>query len=146
MPKTQEEKSPILSRYSELPEKYDPKNPWGSDLVFERQELAASFTSLFRSSRKPFVLAVNGGWGSGKSLFLRMWHDQLQKENQPCFIFNAWEHDHAGTPINAFFTAIRRQSESKEPILAATPRKLFHAFCEKFPLILGKRVSWQLLP
>ena len=54
-------------------------------------EIAAGIASILTASTSPFVLAVDGGWGVGKSTLLR--HIQSFLNNQTdivCVGFNAW--------------------------------------------------------
>ncbi|WP_197440585.1 KAP family P-loop NTPase fold protein [Polystyrenella longa] len=54
------------------------------------------------------VLALNSKYGSGKSTFLRMWKNRLEKrDNKPMVIsLNAWESDYYGDPLFAIISSL----------------------------------------
>ncbi len=124
-----------LHRFDDVPVRYDELQPWALDLVPERKEIADSLTALFRGSEHPFVVAVNAGWGTGKSLFLRMWSDDLINRGYACLTFNAWEYDHTDQPLTAFLTALRRQKEdrwSREPTFTTRMANRIADVCGNF--------------
>ena len=51
-------------------------------------------------------MAVDAGWGTGKTTFLRMWAAHLRNEGFPVVEFNAWETDFAGDPFIALSTEL----------------------------------------
>ncbi|MCL2791301.1 MAG: KAP family NTPase [Desulfobulbus sp.] len=112
-----------------LPADYDSKDPWAKDLVKDRETLALTLTKKIRASQNPYVIGINSEWGTGKSLFLCMWHDWLlycQNSNPiPCLYFNAWEYDYAGSPLEAFIACLQAQSKKDLPDgTAALPEKV----------------------
>ncbi len=144
-----------LHRFDDVPVRYDELQPWALDLVPERKEIADSLTALFRGSEHPFVVAVNAGWGTGKSLFLRMWSDDLINRGYACLTFNAWEYDHTDQPLTAFLTALRRQKEdrwSREPTfttrmanrIADVCGNFFNTLPNIFPKIIGSGTTMGL--
>lgn len=80
-------------------------NPWRDDLL-GRQHLAANLTEFVRPQRDPLVISLHGGWGSGKTFFLRRWVHQLQNEGFPTFYYNAWSDDYSETPLISILTAL----------------------------------------
>jgi len=68
-----------------------------SDWRFAADELE----NLIRAcSQEPFVLALNGAWGTGKTTFLTAFKDRLKNSESPLRVvhFNAWNEDHAQDP------------------------------------------------
>ena len=85
----------------------NPESPWDND-VLQRQELANHLTNLVKGAEdSPFVISVNGGWGSGKTFMLKRWRQQLiNPKNKNGFggkaiYFNAWEDDFHANPLVA---------------------------------------------
>ncbi|HWA36287.1 MAG TPA: P-loop NTPase fold protein [Burkholderiales bacterium] len=60
---------------------------------------AKILSEFVRSLDEPFVLALESGWGHGKSTFIRMWAQSLQNDGHVCVYFNAWDADFSGDPL-----------------------------------------------
>ena len=80
--------------------KVDPKNPWGDD-VLERKEIAKRLTTIVRGQEAPFVISVDGRWGTGKTFLLKRWAQDLQNQDFEAIYFNAWEDDFNDDPLLA---------------------------------------------
>jgi KAP family P-loop domain len=75
------------------------ENPFAEALP-GRKEIAESLTRLIDSVEQPFVLAINAGWGAGKTTFLKMWQSHLvHQTDSKCIYFSAWENDFAEDPL-----------------------------------------------
>ena len=74
--------------------------PWVDD-VLGREEIAARLTNLIRNQSAPFVISIDGYWGTGKTFLLRRWQKALEKENFKAIYFNAWEDDFCDDPLVA---------------------------------------------
>lgn len=79
--------------------------PWKDDLL-GRRHLAANLTDFVRPQRDPLVISLHGGWGSGKTFFLRRWVQQLQNDDFSTFYYNAWSDDYSATPLVSILTAL----------------------------------------
>ena len=62
--------------------------------IFNRKRYGDGLTNLISSVSDPLVIAVDGQWGSGKSIFLKMWAGELRKVGYPVIRFDAYEHDY----------------------------------------------------
>lgn len=62
--------------------------------IFGRKELGEGLTSLISAVQHPMVIALDSPWGSGKTIFLKMWAGELRKSGFPVVFFDAFEHDH----------------------------------------------------
>ena len=82
--------------------KVDPKKPWGDD-VLEREEIAKRLTTIVRGQEAPFVISLDGRWGTGKTFLLRRWAQDLRNQDPPwqAIYFNAWEDDFNNDPLLA---------------------------------------------
>lgn len=76
-------------------------NIWGDDL-FGRKKLADNYTKLITSIKQPYVLSINGKYGSGKSFFLNRWAQELKRNNETVIFFNAWNCDFVEKPLLPF--------------------------------------------
>ena len=82
-----------------------PEDPFKYDLL-GRKEPVEALTSIVGSIEGPCVMAVDAGWGTGKTTFLRMWSHHLRNHNFSVVDFNAWETDFADDPLVALSAEI----------------------------------------
>ena len=80
----------------------------GRDLP-DRRETGRQLSQLVEKIQDPFVIAIDGQWGSGKSFFLQCWVGAHLVENggfaQTVYI-DAFEHDFMEEPLIALTSAI----------------------------------------
>jgi nucleoside-triphosphatase THEP1 len=62
--------------------------------IFGRAELGKGLTNLVSSVSDPMVIAVDGQWGSGKTVFLKMWAGELRNQGFSVVYFDAFENDY----------------------------------------------------
>ena len=79
---------------------HDPKNPWHDDKL-DRKEIADRLTTIVRGQEAPFVISLDGRWGTGKTFLLKRWAQDLQNQDPPwqAIYYNAWEDDFANDPL-----------------------------------------------
>ena len=65
-------------------------------------EILTNIVSVY--SKSGCVLALNGEWGSGKTTFVKMWKQQLEKGKFKTLYFNAWESDYTTDPLIAMLS------------------------------------------
>ena len=80
-------------------------NPFEHDLLGRKESIEA-LTNVISSLDGPCVMAVDAGWGMGKTTFLKMWAQHLRNERFPVVEFNAWETDFAQDPFIALYSEI----------------------------------------
>lgn len=78
----------------------DPDDPWADD-VLDRKEIADRLTSIVRGQEAPFVISIDGRWGTGKTFLLKRWQQDLENDGWQAIYYNAWEDDFAGDPLLA---------------------------------------------
>jgi KAP family P-loop domain len=77
-----------------------PDDPFKNDEL-KRKELEPPLTQFVTQAVGPFVLAVDGSWGSGKTTFLKMWQVKLDDAGHLCLYLNAWKTDFVQDPLVA---------------------------------------------
>lgn len=70
-----------------------------SDDIFNRKYIAKRLTNLTLEGNKPFSLAIDSFWGSGKTTFVKKWEIELMKEGHKTIFLDAWENDYYIDPI-----------------------------------------------
>ena len=66
-----------------------------------RRESILMLTNVLQSISGSSVIAIDAGWGMGKTSFLRMWAQHLQNAAFPVASFNAWRTDFSDQPFLA---------------------------------------------
>jgi len=96
---------------------HNPKHPTFEDFdLLDRKPFAQRLESFLLTERhfvpNSLVVSLNAGFGSGKSTFLEMWIDDLEKRQKDDenagipILLNAWESDYAGEPVMALLDSI----------------------------------------
>lgn len=85
-------------------------DPFGNDLL-DRKNRVKSFCDLIRDLSAAAVLAVNGPFGSGKSVFLRMCAAHLREDGVWVVEFNAWQQSHTQMPLVDLVAAVTSEPE-----------------------------------
>ena len=85
-------------------------DPFKNDLL-ARKEPVEVLTSIIGSIEGPCVLAVDSGWGTGKTTFLKMWLQHLRNQGFLVVDFNAWETDFTESPFIALSAEITQTLE-----------------------------------
>jgi KAP family P-loop domain len=86
----------IRSSELEIPK----EDPFKNDCL-NRRDLEPPLTEFVNQALGPFVLAIDGSWGSGKTTFLKMWQVKLDGAGHLCLYLNAWKNDFVQDPLIA---------------------------------------------
>ncbi len=78
----------------------DPNNIWADDKL-ERKRIADRLTTIVKDQEAPFVISLDGRWGTGKTFLLKRWQAQLERGGHQAIYFNAWEDDFCDDPLLA---------------------------------------------
>lgn len=73
-------------------------DPWIDDKL-GRKQCAEKLTRVLLTDTTPLTLALNGGWGTGKTYLLKRWRQQLQNEGYAAIYYNSWEDDYLHDPL-----------------------------------------------
>lgn len=115
---------------SKAPEVGIPDNsPWKDD-PFGRMEHGERLLTLVRSLQGlPYVIALNGDWGTGKSTFLRRLerHFEIASPKIPFIRIDAWASDDADDPLIPFIAAINRRLSKEKSATNASKKALIDA-------------------
>lgn len=72
-----------------------------------REKIARTFSELFSNTNKSFVVGLDSPWGTGKTQFIYMWRNLLDKNDKKSVYINLWEEDFLKSPffslVNALF-------------------------------------------
>ena len=90
-----------------------PDNPFANDKL-ERKKCAYTLTSLIQNTPGPLVASINGEWGTGKTVFLKMWERSLQKEGFTTIYFSAWEDDYCNDALIALIGQIWKNLKNSD--------------------------------
>jgi len=87
-------------------------DPFKYDALNRSKEIK-NLTLVIDSIKEPFVLSINGQWGTGKTTFIRMWQQYIESEGFISLYFNAWENDSSKEPLISLIGEIQEQIEKK---------------------------------
>lgn len=81
------------------------ENPFANDKL-DRKKCADTLTNIVQNALGPLVISINGEWGTGKTVFLKMWKQALQNSGFTTIYFNAWQDDYCHDPLVALIGQI----------------------------------------
>ena len=77
------------------------KEPWSDDAL-QRRGIASELDALVRQlagGAEPATIALDGGYGTGKTFILERWVREMQDRGQVAEYYNAWENDCDDDPL-----------------------------------------------
>lgn len=88
----------------------------------DRASLAHQLTALVDRIDEPITIALDGGWGSGKSFFLKLWVGEHKAKGGKAHLiyFDAFENDFLDDPLVGLVGAITEPEEAKHWTKKAT--------------------------
>ncbi|UWX54895.1 KAP family NTPase [Maribacter litopenaei] len=92
-------------RLSHKPLEIPEDNPF-LNCKLEREQYADVLTNIVENYSDGFVLAIDNGWGHGKTTFIKMWQQKLKNEEFSTLYFNAWENDFQDEVILALISEL----------------------------------------
>ena len=122
----------------------DPAEPFGNDQLGRKLEIE-NLTRVIKTNASPLVMAVDSPWGTGKTVFIKMWAAYINKLNKEgkarmrALHFNAWETDFVADPLVSFLAAMEKQlSAGKQDEKAGKQKraKELTAFIKKGKILL----------
>ena len=89
----------------------DKDNPFAGDLL-DREPRVRLLCDFASSVSDHAVIAVDGGWGTGKTAFLRMCRAYLQQQEVRVAEFNAWTESYTADPVFNLASALAELVDS----------------------------------
>ena len=86
-------------------------DPFRNDLL-DRKKTAEVLTGVVRSFKGPGVVAIDAGWGTGKTTFLKIWAQHLRNDKFTVVEFNAWDTDFAADPFLALSAELQEELDA----------------------------------
>ena len=90
-------------------------DPFCNDRL-NRQESVETLCSTIDVTQHPFVVSVEGAYGTGKSSYLRMCAAQLERLGAQAVEFNAWQQGHTGRPLIDLVAALAAQLRAESSL------------------------------
>ncbi|NUE79963.1 hypothetical protein GYX91_01660 [Snodgrassella sp. ESL0304] len=87
------------------PIEIDADNPFKNDALGRETNITV-LTQFITSFEQSIVLCIDGGWGQGKTTFIKMWQQYLKNLHIPTIYFNAWESDYTDDALIALIGEI----------------------------------------
>ena len=104
----------------------DPGSPFENDLLGRKSRIEA-LTRVITAEAGPAVISVNGGFGSGKSAFLRMLAANLSlQDGIDVQEFNAWQQSHTANPLVDIVSALAHGRQDRESLLRTVAKFGLH--------------------
>ena len=111
-------------------------SPWVDD-VLDRVQIAGRLTNLIRTQAVPFVVGLDGYWGTGKTFMLKRWQKDLESQGFQAIYFNAWEDDFCDDPLLAIIGQLSEYFEEDDDL----GDKARRAFETAMPLLRQNAIS-----
>ena len=91
----------------------DPSDPFKNDVLGREPQIRA-FCAVLAGIEAPAVLSLDGGWGTGKTAFVRMCSALMRSEASPhsdvaAVEFNAWTEGYTDEPLKDIVEAVTSQ-------------------------------------
>jgi KAP family P-loop domain len=95
--------------------------------IFGRKPFGDQLTRIVRALEGPSVLLLDSPWGSGKSIFVKMWRGELIKAGVPSIYFDAFANDYQEDAFLAVASQIIAEADTLKP----ASKKAFKTFKEQ---------------
>ena len=99
----------------------DPGEPFKNDTL-GRERPITTLTKIIVDEDQAAVISVNGGFGSGKSAFLKMLAANLRRQEDTeveVLEFNAWQQSHTSDPLVDLVSALAMGRDDRRDLLVA---------------------------
>ena len=94
----------------------DPADPFKHDRL-NRRARVESLCQRIQDDPGPLVVAVNGDYGSGKSVFLKMCAAHLRQGGTAVYEFDAWQESHTNNPLIDLVSALKKREPAFKRLL-----------------------------
>ncbi len=86
------------------------------DDLLGRKKISGRLSKLLERIEDPLVIALDGGWGTGKSYFLKRWvaeHRKVDSNKALTVYFDAFAHDYLNEPLIGLISALSARTPTK---------------------------------
>ena len=109
-----------------------PESPYANDTLGRQRRVEALCNLIKEEASTAAVVSLDGGFGTGKSVFLRMCAARLRDAGVHVVEFNAWQQSHTNDPLVDMVAALASASSSdtanlKKIVLSMAGRFAFNA-------------------
>lgn len=87
----------MIHKLPDITENINPDAPF-EKCALGRQSYAELLTDIVANTEQG-VISLNGGWGTGKTTFVRMWEVFLKNKGFSTLYFNVWDNDYTIDPM-----------------------------------------------
>lgn len=84
------------------------EDPFKYDMLDRKKEVK-NLSKIIEAINQPFVLSINGQWGSGKTTFIHLWKSYLDANGYVTLYYNSWENDSSKDPLISIIGEIQQQ-------------------------------------
>ena len=88
-------------------------DPFKNDKL-DRKNYAKALTDMVDLYMEGAVIALNGGWGTGKTTFVKMWGQYMYNQGFPVIYYNAWEDDISEEPLFSLLRGLKSIEKKKD--------------------------------
>lgn len=96
----------------------DQKKGFAADIdIFKRKDFGERLANLIENADDHPVIALNSGWGEGKSTFIKMWQGYVEHERSTklkTIYFDAFKNDYQKDPFLALAAEIYTLLDDKD--------------------------------
>ena len=138
-----DEQTAAVQRLRPLEKVIEGEESWDEDKL-GRSEFARRLTKLVQRQTGPFAISIDGGWGTGKTFFLKRWKKDLERAGHKVIYYDAWQNDFFGDPLLPMIGAIVKETKNKE--ISENLRKHARTLVYIAGAVLYTRVTGHALP
>ena len=125
-----------------LEQDVSPDEPWHDDEL-GRQQIAERLTNLIRNQQEPFIISIDGQWGSGKTFLLKRWQKDLEEDEFRAIYYNAWEDDFCDDPLLSIIGQLADHfKEGKLKELAKLAGQIAVQLIKKNLIAASSKLTW----
>lgn len=91
-------------------------SPWSDDAL-QREGIASELSKLAATlarGEESATIALDGGYGTGKTFILRRWVQELQDHGRVAVYYNAWENDCDDDPLVSLIETLASDAKAKK--------------------------------
>lgn len=123
--------------YNTLPNHLSEMDYDFSNCILGRKQYADILTQIIKHyCGMGAVLSINGEWGIGKTTFIRMWKNDLDKQGYKTLYFNAWDADYIDDPLIALLGELKELDNSSSEKLDKAISKVGRIAFSAAPILL----------